>query len=301
LGPLRLPVIVAPMFLVSSVEMVVAACNAGVVASLPAANARTPARLADWLDAIDRARTANAVPVAVNLNVAPGRYAALGDMVAVCRDRNVPLVISSVGDPNELVRAVHGWGGLVFHDVVSLRHARKAAAAGVDGLILVCAGAGGHSGALSPFAFLRAVRRFFDGIIVLAGGIADGQGIAAARMLGADLVAMGTRFIATVEAGADADYKRMIVGTDVGEIVYTSAISGLPANFMRPSIIANGVDLDALDTLALRTRPALPDGVRAWKHIWSAGHAVGTIDDIPTVADLVARLETEYLHARDAP
>ncbi|HYG28173.1 MAG TPA: nitronate monooxygenase [Caulobacteraceae bacterium] len=299
---LRLPVIVAPMFLVSGVELTVAACQAGLVGSFPASNARDAAGLASWLGQIREALAddAAAAPFAVNINLQKGRYADHDAMVAACEAARAPLVITSVGDPTEIVERVHGWGGQVFHDVTTVRHAEKAVEAGVDGLILVCAGAGGHSGAASPFSLLPRVRRFFDRTLVLAGGVADGAGIAAARMLGADLVYMGTRFIASAESLAADDYKRMLIETDISDVIYTPAISGLPANFLRPSIAAAGMDPDALPPLKGPRQADLPEGVRAWKHVWSGGQAVGLIDDAPPVAVLVDRLEAEMRQAQAA-
>jgi nitronate monooxygenase len=297
---LRLPVVVAPMFLVSGVELTVAACRAGLIGSFPASNARDAPGLTAWLATIRDALAEETAPgpFAVNINVQNGRYADRDAMIAACEATRAPLVITSVGDPTEVAKRVHGWGGKVFHDVTTVRHAEKAAEAGVDGLILVCAGAGGHSGAASPFSLLPRVRRFFSGTLVLAGGVADGAAIAAARMLGADLVYMGTRFIASAESLASADYKRMLIEADIADVAYTPAISGLPANFLRPSIANAGMDPDALPPLKGPRQPDLPQGVRAWKHVWSAGQAVGLIDDAPPVADLVARIEAEMRAAR---
>lgn len=297
---LRLPVVVAPMFLVSGVELTVAACRAGLIGSFPASNARDATGLTSWLAAIRDALAAEAAPgpFAVNINVQKGRYADHDAMVAACEAARAPLIITSVGDPTEIAKRVHGWGGKVFHDVTTVRHAEKAAEAGVDGLILVCAGAGGHSGAASPFSLLPRVRRFFDGTLVLAGGVGDGAGIAAARTLGADLVYMGTRFIASAESLASPEYRRMLVETDIADVIYTPAISGLPANFLRPSIRNAGMDPDQLPPLKAPRQADLPEGVRAWKHVWSAGQAVGLIDDVPSVATLADRLEAEMRTAQ---
>jgi nitronate monooxygenase len=221
----------------------------------------------------------------------------------VCVEARVPIIITSLRPPAEVVQAVHAYGGLVFHDVISLRHAEKAIEQGVDGLILVCAGAGGHAGTLSPFALLPEVRRIFDGIIVLSGSITTGRAILAATALGADLAYMGTRFIATAESRADPRYKQMIAEAAAKDIVYTNLFSGVHGNYLKPSIAATGLDPDNLPaadkskmdfTAGRRNRPA------AWRDIWGAGQGVGSIDDVPVVADCVDRLEQEYRLARDA-
>jgi nitronate monooxygenase len=299
LARLRLPVIAAPMFLLSGIDMVVEACRSGVVGAFPAANARTASGLAEWLDLLSQrlADYPEAAPYAVNINVHPQRYSDFPAMVEVCREARVPLVITSVGNPSEMVSAVHDWGGLVFHDVTTVRHAEKAAQAGVDGLILVCAGAGGHAGATSAFSMLPRVRQFFDKTIVLAGGIATGRGILAATALGADLVYMGTRFIASAESLASAEYKQLIVDADLNEVLYTECISGLPANFLRSSIRNNGLDPDHLPTLLQAGKAQLPPGIKAWKHIWSAGHAVALVDSVASVKSIVEMLIQEYAAA----
>lgn len=299
---LRLPVIVAPMFLVSGIDLIVAACEAGMVGALPASNARDADGFEAWLDMItDRLRDrVSAAPFAVNINVQPGRYADPERIIGTCARHRVPLIITSVGDPAEMVARVHDWGGKVFHDVTTVRHAEKAVEAGVDGLILVCAGAGGHAGSASPFSLLPRVRRFFDKTIVLAGGVGDGAGIVAAQALGADLVYMGTRFIASAESTASPDYKAMIVRSDIADILYTPAISGVPANFLRPSLLANGIDPALLRPLAKGARPDFGDGVRAWRDVWSAGHASALVDRISTVKEIADQLAEEIAvaHAR---
>ena len=301
---LTLPVIAAPMFLVSGVDLVVESMKAGIIGSFPAPNARTLEGLDQWLTEIAAARDRIAaeqdgvMPLfAVNIPVRKEALAESLDQVALCRKHAVPLVITSVGDPSAVVQAVHVYGGLVFHDITNLRHAQKAIAAGVDGLILVCAGAGGHAGTLSPFAMLPQIRAIFDGYIVLAGAISDGRAIRAAEVLGADLCYVGTRFIATQESLASDSYKAMLVSEASSDIIYTTAISGLAANFMRSSIAEAGLDPDALPPPLGPHRGALPDGVKAWKHIWSAGQGVGMINDIPNVAEIVDRFARQY---RDA-
>jgi len=299
LDRLRLPVITAPMFLVSGPELVISACRAGLLGAFPAANARDAQGLAQWLQLIaaQRALMPTPAPYAVNINVSPGRYADQSGIVGACRDARVPLVITSVGDPSAMTKAVHEWGGVVFHDVTTVRHAEKAAEAGVDGLILVCNGAGGHSGTASAFSFLPRVRQFFDKTIVLAGGIATGRAILAARALGADLVYMGTRFIASAESLASPAYKQSVVDSDLKDVLFTAAISGLPANFLRQSIASAGLNPDHLPRSVGSATTPLPEGIKAWKHIWSAGQAVALIDSVPPVSEIVDSLLQEY---RDA-
>ncbi len=292
---LRLPVIAAPMFLVSGPDLVVEACRAGIVGTFPALNQRTSEGYAAWLDEIAaRLGDGAAAPFGVNLVVHRNNERLAADL-AITVARRVPLVITSLGVDPDLVRAIHGYGGRVFHDVTTLRHAEKAAAAGVDGLIAVSAGAGGHGGLLNPFAFVADIRRFFPGTIVLGGAISTGRQVAAARMLGADFAYMGTRFVATRESLAPDAYKAMLVASDAAAIVYTPAVSGVPGNFLRPSLLAAGVDPD---------RPARAEfdfgtgEVKAWRDVWSAGQGVGEIRDIPTVADLVATLDADYRAVR---
>lgn len=283
------------MFLVSGIELVIAACRAGIIGAFPAANARTPEQLESWLATIaDELKGREAARYAVNINVRPGRYRDFDAVLAALEKARVPLVITSVGDPSDVARRVHDWGGQVLHDVTTVRHAEKAVEAGVDGLVLVCAGAGGHAGASSAFSFLRAVRRFYDGIIVLGGGVADGYGLGAALALGADFVYMGTRFIASEESLAPADYKQSIVAAGLDDIVYTNAISGIPANFLKSSIMAAGMDPAHLPALDPSGRPNLPEGQKPWKNIRSAGHASALIDEILPVSDIVHRIGKEF-------
>lgn len=295
---LRLPVIAAPMFLGSGPKLVIEACKAGVVGSFPAANARTPEQLNAWFDEIEEgvAGAQDAAPFGVNLVLA--RRSGADALLDVCVKRKPPLIITSIGDPRELAGPVHSWGGAIFHDVTTLRHAEKASEAGVDGIILVCAGAGGHSGAVNPFALTSQVRAMFKGTIVLAGAIGEGRSIFAAQALGADLVYMGTRFLATKEAMVSDAYKAMIVAAETKDILYTPSISGLPANFIRQSIEAAGLDPARLPPPKGLHQADLPEGARAWRDIWSAGQGVGLIVDVPPVAELVARLSREYDEAR---
>jgi nitronate monooxygenase len=291
-GRLSLPAIGAPMFLVSGVELVVAQCRAGVLGAFPSLNARSTAAYGEWLAEI-AARLAplqSCAPFGVNLIVHRSNRRLDADLAATVAAR-VPLVVTSLGAVREVVAAVHGYGGLVFHDVVNRRHAEKAVAAGVDGLIGVAAGAGGHAGRLNPFALLTELRAVFAGPIALAGCINTGREIAAARIAGADLAYVGTRFLATQESLAVAAYKEMILGARAEDIAYTPAVSGVPANFLVASLRAAGIDPDA-------PRPGhrldLDDEAKAWRDIWSAGQGVGGIDAIPPVAELCARMRAEY-------
>ena len=299
-GRLAAPAIAAPMFLVSNPDLVVETCRAGIVGTFPSLNERTTEGYDSWLAEIterlarsDRDGPYRAAPFGVNLIVNRSNPRLGADLAATVRHR-VPLVITSLGAVKELVAEVHSYGGLVFHDVINIRHARKAAEAGVDGIIAVCAGAGGHAGTLSPFALLPEIRRFFPKTLVLSGAMSTGAHIAAARMMGADLAYFGTRFIAAAENAAPADFKDMILTAQAADIVYTAAISGVHGNFLRPSIEASGADIDlsapARDYEAGHRR-------KAWKNIWSAGQGVGSIDDVPPVAVVCARLIREYREA----
>jgi len=299
LAALRIPVLQAPMFLVSSLTLARACSAAGVIGAFQLANPRDPGELRAWLEALaSEARAPRQpgrgfAPFCVNVNAASLERRGYAEKVALCEEARVPLVLSSTGDPTHLVRRVHGWGGRVIHDVTTLRFAEKALDADVDGLMLTCAGAGGHNGALSPFAFLPQVRQRFEGLIVLAGGIADANGIRGALALGADLVCMGTRFIATHESSAPDAYKQMLVASQTSDVMETDAIAGLTANWLRPSIQANGLDPDRLPQPLARHRPDLPEGVKAWRTVWSGGHSTGLIADVPTVEELARRLEHE--------
>ena len=292
---LLLPVIAAPMLLVSGPELVIACCRAGVIGSVPGANARTPETLEAWLAQIDGALTGtDAAAFALNIIVREAGSERLAVELALAGRYRVPLVITSVGHPGAVVERVHDYGGLVLHDVATMRHAEKAIAADVDGLILLTAGAGGHTGSANAFAFVRQVRAMWDGLIILAGGIGDGHAIRAAQVLGADFAYMGTRFAATRESMAVPAYKDLLVSQGMADILVTDRISGLPATFMRGSILAAGLDPEALPPPAARFRPDLPEGIKAWRDVWSAGHGVGLIHDIPPAAELVERLRAEY-------
>lgn len=291
---LKLPVIAAPMFLVSGPELVIASCKAGVIGTFPALNQRTTEGYSEWLDEIKAALGPDDAQYGVNIIVHNTNPRVMADLEVTVRHK-VPLVITSLGAVKDVVDAVHSYGGLVFHDVTTVRHAQKAAQAGVDGLILVCAGAGGHAGTWSPFALLNEVRQFFNGTILLSGCMSTGQDVATAMMLGADFAYLGTRFINTTESRAPDEYKDMIDEAHAADIVYTPAISGIPANFMSQSLIANGLDPKSLpDKTKVDLGKELDHEVKAWKSVWSAGQGVGSIDDVPTTAELVARLKREF-------
>lgn len=299
---LALPVIGAPMFIVSTPALVIAQCKAGIIGAFPALNARPAEKLDEWLTAIETALSAGAcASYAVNLIVHPSNERLATDL-AQCVAHRVPLVITSLGSPSAIVEAVHGYGGLVFHDVTTVRHAEKALEAGVDGLILVAAGAGGHGGTLSPFALVAEVRRSYDGPLALAGAISSGRQILAAQGMGADFAYLGTRFIATQEANASDDYKQAILAANASDIVYTPYFTGVPGNYLKSSIVAAGHDPERLPS---GHGPKLEfarvaEGAKAWRDIWGAGQGVGGIDDIPTTTELVVRLKNEYQMARTA-
>ncbi len=307
---LKLPVVAAPMFLVSGPELVLAACRAGVIGTFPALNARPIAQLDAWLDRLARALAPADAPFGVNLIVHRSNSRLAEDAKLVARHR-VPIVITSVGHPGDIVDKVHAYGGLVWHDVTNLYHAKKAIEAGVDGLILVAAGAGGHAGRINPFALVGEVREIFDGTILLAGAISDGRGVRAAEILGADLAYLGTRFIATRESAADDAYKQMLVTARAQDIVYTDKVSGIFGNFLRPSLERAGLQVDEpgprkrvdmdLTRRAAEAEARADSEAKAWKHIWSAGQGVGAIHDVPTTAELVARLVAEYRAACALP
>lgn len=289
IGDLRLPVIMAPMFLVSGPDLVVAGCRAGVLGTFPALNQRTTEGYDAWLSEIGERLADKPAPYGVNLVVHRDNTRLKADLAVTLRHQ-VPLVITSLGLDPELIAAVQAYGGRVFHDVTTTRHAEKAAQAGVDGLIAVCAGAGGHAGTLSPFALVPEIRRIFAGTIVLGGAISTGRHVAAAQLIGADAAYVGTRFIATRESMATDAYKEMLVTAGSGDIVYTQAVSGMPANFLKPSILAAG-----LDPAGKRGEIDIGAGeAKAWRDVWSAGQGVGSISDVPTMAELVERLAAEY-------
>jgi len=296
---LRVPLIAAPMFLVSGPELVIAACRNGVIGSFPTANCRTIEELDDWMTRIAAETGADAAPVAPNLIVHRTNTRLPQDVEVLERHRPA-LVIASVGSPAGIIDTVHGWGGLVLADIASMRHAEKAIAAGADGLILLTGGAGGQTGWANPFAFVRGVRQIFDGPVVLAGGVGDGVGLRAAEVLGCDLAYMGTRFIATVESMADQRYKQMLVDSGLDDIQLTNAITGLDTSMLRPSLVAAGLDPENLPSRGSIeiSKDINPDSPKRWKDIWSAGHSVQAVSEVVEVAHLVAEVEQQYREAR---
>jgi len=287
LGNLRLPLMCAPMSFASSVDLAVACSKAGVVAGWQGGVYTRMEEFARYLAALDGIEGASPI---VNMPARWGTDPVAAERLALLERYRVPLVLSSLGDPSALVERVHGWGGRVIHDVVTMRHAEKAIAAGADGLMLTCAGAGGHTGFLTPMAFVPAVRRIFKGLLIVAGGIADAHGMLAALALGGDLACMGTRFIATPESGVLEGHRAMIPTVGADDIVVSAAMNGVPAHWMRQSIERVGLDHKTLPNV----RTDLPDGVKAWRDIWSAGQSAGLIDRVEPVAALVDRLAGEF-------
>ncbi len=309
-GKLRLPVIGAPLFIVSGPELVIAQCKAGIIGSFPALNARPQSMLDEWLTRISGELAAYSkanpdlpvAPYAVN-QIAHASNDRLMDDMKTCVKHKVPIIITSLRPPAQIVQAVHSYGGLVFHDVINVRHAKKAIDQGVDGVITVCAGAGGHAGTTSPFALVKEVREIFDGTIILAGSMSRGNDALAAQAMGADLAYFGTRFIATEEANAPAGYKQMIVESKSVDIVYSSLFTGVHGSYLRGSIEAAGMDPDNLpvaDKDAMNFGSGGSSKAKAWKDIWGAGQGIGSMHDIPSVNDLVMRLEAEYRQAARA-
>ncbi len=304
---LRLPVVASPLFIISSPTLVIEQCKAGVVGSFPALNARPGPVLEEWLRQITSTLEAyrqahpdkKVAPFAVN-QIVHSSNDRLAHDVELCRKYKVPIQITSLRAPDEVVASAHSYGGLVFHDVTNIKHAKRALQAGVDGLVLVCAGAGGHAGALSPFALVSEVREFYDGPILLSGAIANGASILAAQALGADLAYMGTRFIATQEANAGEDYKQAVVASDAEDVIYTNLFTGVHGNYLRSSIVNAGLDPENLPT-ADKSKMNFGSGggskAKAWRDIWGAGQSCGLVHDVPTVAQLVDRLEAEYRSA----
>ena len=307
---ISIPVIGAPLFLVSGPDLVIAQCKAGVIGSFPALNARPQHVLEEWIVRIktelaeyqEQNPDAKVAPFAVN-QICHGSNDRLMQDMETCVKHEVPIIITSLRPPAEVVEAAHSYGGLVYHDVISVRHAKKAAEQGVDGLILVCAGAGGHAGALSPFALLREVKKWFDGTVILSGSIGDGHAVASAIALGADFAYLGTRFIATEEANADQEYKRMLEASAAEDIVYSSLFTGVHGNYLKPSIKNAGLDPDNLpdaDKSSMNFGSGGNTDSKAWKDIWGAGQGIGGINDSPSVAELVGRIKSEYESAFNA-
>ncbi len=309
-GRLRLPVIGSPLFIVSGPDLVIAQCKAGIVGSFPALNARPVEVLREWIVRIqgelaqyEAQSGRKAAPFAVN-QICHSSNDRLEQDMAICTELKVPIIITSLRAPKMVVDSAHSYGGLVFHDIINIRHAKKAVDEGVDGLIAVCTGAGGHAGTLSPFALVPELRKFWKGTIALSGSIASGGSILAAQAMGADLAYIGTRFIATREANAEDAYKRALVEAEGGgDIVYTNLFTGVHGNYLRSSIAAAGLDPDNLpqsDKSKMNFGSGGNMKQKAWRDIWGAGQGVGQISDTPSVGELVDRLEAEYRAARSA-
>ena len=305
---LRLPVVGAPQFIIANPELVIAQCKGGIVGSFPALNARPQTLLDDWLYRIkdelaawDEANPdAPAAPYAVNQIVHKTNERLEAD-VAACVKHKVPIVITSLGARPDVNDAVHSYGGIVLHDIINIKFAEKALEKGADGLIAVCAGAGGHAGGLSPFALISEIREFFDGPLLVSGAIATGRGILAAQAMGADLAYMGSAFIATTEANASEGYKQMIVDSSAGDVVYSNLFTGVHGNYLKGSIAAAGLDPDNLpqsDPSKMSFGGGEGSKAKAWKEIWGAGQGVGSVHEIVPTADLIARLKREYEEAK---
>ena len=306
LSRLRLPIIGAPLFIISNPKLVIAQCTAGIVGSFPALNARPQSQLDEWLHEITEALEAHdranpdrpSAPFAVNQIVHRSNDRFEAD-VATCAKYRVPIVITSLGAREELNQAVHGWGGITLHDVIDDRFARKAIAKGADGLIAVAAGAGGHAGRWSPFALVQEIRRWFDGPLILSGAIASGDAVLAAQAMGADLAYIGSAFIATDEARAGDDYKQAIVQSGAGDIVYSNLFTGIHGNYLRASIEAAGLDPDNLPSVgpeAMNFESAT--GAKAWRDIWGSGQGIGAIDAVRPAGDLIEKLAVEFAAAK---
>jgi nitronate monooxygenase len=294
---LRLPVFAAPMFLVTGPDMVIAACKAGIGGAFPTPNCRTVEDLDAWMDRITGALKPGDAPWIANM-ITHSTNARLAEDLRLVAQYKPPVVITALGSPRPVMETVKSYGGLVFADVISMKLARKAAEAGVDGLACVSAGAGGHTGHLSPFAFIPAVRDFFDGYIAVGGGVGDGAGIAGAIAAGADLVYMGTRFLATTESMAQPAYKQMVIDAGPDDLVVSAAVTGTPASWLKPSLRAAGQDPDNLGDPAERNYAAGGDNKR-WRDIWAAGQGVDSVKAVEPISEVVDQLEREYLAAVD--
>jgi len=305
---LRIPLIGAPMYIISNPALVIEQCKAGIVGAFPALNARPQEALDDWIRQIKDALAQHSsehpdepvAPFAVNQIVHQSNPRLRADLEA-CVKHEVPIIITSLSPPGPVVDAIHSYGGLVFHDVINIRHARKAIEQGVDGVIAVCTGAGGHAGPYSPFALVKEIRREFDGVVILSGAMTSGADVLAAQAMGADLAYIGTRFIATDEGNAKQGYKDMIVESAAADIVYSSLFSGVLGNYLKGSITNAGFDPDNLpegDKATMDFKKAQKSDTKAWKDIWGAGQGVGNIEDILSTRELVMRMEQEYNGAR---
>ena len=307
INELNIPAIAAPMFLISGPKLVIECCKNGIVGTFPALNQRTSEGFEEWLieikselEKFEKETGKKPAPYGVNLIVHPTNPRVKKDL-SICMKHKVPIIITSLGAVSQLVSAVHSYGGLVFHDVIKKRHAEKAAEAGVDGLILVAAGAGGHGGTLNPMPFISEVRSFFKKTILLSGCISSGRDIASAIQMGADLAYLGTRFINTVESKADEDCKKMIIDSKAGDIVYTAAVSGVNANFLKQSLESMGITEDMWGNSKKidfgEELDAAQAEAKAWKTIWSAGQGVTSIEDCPTTKELVENLKKEFIES----
>ncbi|MFL9899662.1 nitronate monooxygenase family protein [Paraburkholderia fungorum] len=296
---LQLPVIAAPMFLVSGPRLVIETCKRGIIGTLPALNARPSSQLDDWLHEIENELEGQqAAKFGVMIPVHKSNKRLEQDLDIVVRHK-VPLVITAAGHRPDVIAAVHSYGGVVFHDAIHMKHAMKAAEAGVDGIIPICAGGGGNAGTINPFTFVSQLRAKFDGTIVLGGALSHGRHVRAARLLGADFAYMGTRFIATEEANATPRFKQMILDAESTDVIYTNKVTGIGASFLRESLVKAGLDWSEGAHVPSATVENEEEMI-AWRDIWSAGQGVGLIDDVPTVADLAHRLKTEFTASLDA-
>lgn len=292
----KLPIIVAPMFLVSTPEMVIEASKSGVIASIPLLNARPIEKCSEWLKRIKESLKEDTW--AVNFICHKSANKRYFEDLELIKKYQPPIVITSLGHPGEVLEIVHNYGGQVFSDVSNIDHAKKVSEVGVDGLILVCAGAGGHGGTLNPFAFIAAVKEFYDGIIILSGGISTGADILSARIMGADYAYMGTRFLACEESSAHEDYKQMVINATINDILYTDALSGVHANLLKPSLIKEGIDPETLKSSGVKDLSHLVD-VKAWRDVWSAGQGVTTVKKLETTREIIEKLQVEYQEILD--
>ena len=295
LGQLRLPAMQAPMFLISGPDMVINACKSGVIGCFPAPNARTTEILEEWLIQITSslAEHNDAAPWAMNMILHP-TYARREQELELILKYKPPIVVTALGSPASIVERIHSYGGIVIADVISPYFAKKAAAAGVDGLVLVCAGAGGHTGYLSPFVFVNEVRQWWDDILIVGGGISSGSDIHAVQTMGADIAYLGTRFIATNESMCQAEYKQMIIDSNADDIVTSDAITGVKANWMRQSLANAGYDPNNMPTQGNIDFAKNGINNKRWKDIWAAGQGVGASTDLRSIEELVNELDGEY-------
>jgi len=308
-GNLSLPLIGSPLFIISGPELVIAQCKAGITGSFPSLNARPIEQLDQWLTQISSElasyKAANpdkkVAPFAVNLIVHHSNPR-LNEDIDLCVKHKVPVIITSLNAPTIAIEKIHSYGGVILHDVTNIKHAKKAAEEGVDGLILVCTGAGGHAGTLSPFALVPEVREWFDGTIILSGAMGNGDAIFSAQAIGADLAYMGTRFIATKEARAQQEYKEMLVASSASDIIYTNLFTGVHGNYLAPSVVAAGLDpnnLPTADKSKMNFGSGGNTGAKAWKDIWGSGQGIGGITKIQSVAEVVDELKLQYQAARE--